>query len=186
MKLARRTAAVTTIAIIVSGSALALAGPASAAESVGPVAKYNGACGAGHKVIDSADMENLGTTFLTYNKTTGENCVVTVRASAGTAVYMFASLSSKERGRRPTAASSRPTPGPFTFTPADSASPGKAASPPIPRGVPVTAADPLTAIRFERPRGSSPDDPGAGPTAFTEPLPLIDLGSPVYSPVWGT
>lgn len=99
MKLARRTAAATTIVIAVSGSALALAGPASAAESVGPVAKYNGACGAGHTVIDSADMENLGTTFLTYNKTTGENCVVTVRANAGAPVYMFASLSSQREGK---------------------------------------------------------------------------------------
>lgn len=99
MKLARRTAIITAIATVVGGSTLALAGPASAAESVGPVAKYNGACGAGHKVIDSADMENLGTTFLTYNKTTGENCVVTVRASAGAPVYMFASLSSAREGK---------------------------------------------------------------------------------------
>ncbi|MFI0773352.1 spore-associated protein A [Streptomyces sp. NPDC021212] len=99
MKLARRTAAVTAVTVVVSGSALALAGPASAAESVGPVATYNGACGTGYKVIDSADMENLGTTFLTYNKTTGENCVVTVRARAGAPVYMFASLSSPREGK---------------------------------------------------------------------------------------
>ncbi|MEV2193272.1 spore-associated protein A [Streptomyces phaeochromogenes] len=111
MKLVRHAAAV---AVIVTGGALALAAPASAsasasaptaarsavaaAPSEAPVAKYNGACGAGHKVIDSANMENLGTTFLTYNKTTGENCVVTVRTKPGAPVKMFARLSSKTGG----------------------------------------------------------------------------------------
>jgi hypothetical protein len=66
----------------VRAATAAIAAPV-AAPSEAPVAKYNGACGAGHKVIDSANMENLGTTFLTYNSTTGENCVVTVRTRPG-------------------------------------------------------------------------------------------------------
>jgi hypothetical protein len=99
MKFARRVSAVTTIAAVLGGGALAFSSPASAAESAAPVAKYNGACGAGHRVIDFADIQKLGTTFLTYNNTTGENCVVTVRANPGAAVYMFASLSSEEGGK---------------------------------------------------------------------------------------
>ncbi|KIF66925.1 hypothetical protein HY68_34400 [Streptomyces sp. AcH 505] len=109
MKLIRHAAGVATVAVVVTGGALALAAPASASapaaastaatsSSETPVAKYNGACGAGHKVIDSANMENLGTTFLTYNATTGENCVVTVRTKPGAAVDMFARLSSKTGG----------------------------------------------------------------------------------------
>ncbi|TLS43009.1 spore-associated protein A [Streptomyces montanus] len=98
MKFARHAAAV---AVVVGGGVLTVAAavPASAAESAVPVAKYNGACGTGHKVIDSADIQNLGTTFLTYNKATGENCVVTVRAHPGAPVYMFASLSSEKEGK---------------------------------------------------------------------------------------
>ncbi|GAA2314043.1 spore-associated protein A [Streptomyces kunmingensis] len=111
MKLVRHAAAV---AVVVTGGALALAAPASASAPTAaptaartapaaataevPVATYNGACGSGHKVIDSANMENLGTTFLTYNKTTGENCVVTVRTKPGAAVDMFARLSSETGG----------------------------------------------------------------------------------------
>ncbi|MFI7382888.1 spore-associated protein A [Streptomyces sp. NPDC049813] len=115
MKHVRHAAAV---AVLVTGGALALAVPATASTTVSaaapaaahpaakaapapteaPVAKYNGACGAGHKVIDSANMELLGTTFLTYNKTTGENCVVTVRTKPGAAVSMFARLSSATGG----------------------------------------------------------------------------------------
>lgn len=117
MKLVRHTAAA---AVVLTGGALALASPASAATPVltpaavqaapaakaasaasvseAPVARYNGACGTGHKVIDSANMENLGTTFLTYNAATGENCLVTVRTKPGAAVDMFARLSSKKGG----------------------------------------------------------------------------------------
>lgn len=103
MKLIRHATAVATVAAVVTGGALAFAAPATAAtaatsSSEAPVATYNGACGTGHKVIDSANMENLGTTFLTYNATTGENCVVTVRTKPGAAVDMFARLSSRTGG----------------------------------------------------------------------------------------
>ncbi|MEK8145736.1 hypothetical protein NKH18_44065 [Streptomyces sp. M10(2022)] len=159
MKLARRASTVTAIAAVVVGSALAFSAPASAAESAVPVAKYNGACGAGHQVIDSADIQKLGTTFLTYNNTTGENCVVTVRAKPGAAVHMFASLSSETGGKTTDSGQFTTYAGPVFLQARGSASRGRAASPPTPRATPVTAADQPPGTGLASPRPVTPVEP---------------------------
>ncbi|MBD0424678.1 spore-associated protein A [Streptomyces sp. TRM S81-3] len=71
--------------------ALALAGagmlavPASA-----QAASYNGVCGAGYSVVESAAIGNSGTLFLTWNGSVGKNCAVTVRNAPGQALWMEA------------------------------------------------------------------------------------------------
>lgn len=64
----------------------ASAAPASA------TAAYNGACGSGYGVVNSAPITNKGTVYLTYNNSTGKNCVVTVRNTSGAKIYMGASV----------------------------------------------------------------------------------------------
>ncbi|QKV96596.1 spore-associated protein A [Streptomyces sp. NA02950] len=87
MKISRGIAATAVLASAVAGTA-ALAPQASAATR----AAYNGACGSGYKVVNSAPIGSKGTVFLTYNSAKGKNCVVTVRNSAGSPVSMFAYL----------------------------------------------------------------------------------------------
>ncbi|MEV7904625.1 spore-associated protein A [Streptomyces anulatus] len=91
-------AAVTAIACAATAlaPAAAAAGPAAqratAAPKAAAAAKYNGACGGGYSVVNSAQIGTKGTVFLTYNSATGKNCVVTVRTTPGKAVHMTASL----------------------------------------------------------------------------------------------
>lgn len=93
-----KSAALATAVSAVAGTALiATAGTASAAthtaaSAASPKAAYNGACGAGYGVVNSAGIADLGTVFLTYNSTTGKNCVVTVRNKTGDPVHMSASV----------------------------------------------------------------------------------------------
>jgi hypothetical protein len=56
-------------------------------------ATYDGACGSGYSVVNSAAIGSLGTIFLTYNNSNGNNCVVTVRNSPGAAINMYAGIS---------------------------------------------------------------------------------------------
>ncbi|MER7792101.1 spore-associated protein A [Streptomyces sp. NPDC097640] len=79
-------AATAVLASAVAGTA-ALAPQATAATRA---AAYNGVCGSGYKVVNSAPIGQKGTVYLTYNATKGKNCVVTVRNAAGSAVPMFA------------------------------------------------------------------------------------------------
>lgn len=55
---------------------LATAAPAAAAG-------YNGACGKGYRVVNSADIGRKGTVFLAYNNASGKNCVITVLSTGG-------------------------------------------------------------------------------------------------------
>lgn len=87
MKISRYVAATAVLASAVAGSVV-LAPSASAATK----AAYNGACGSGYKVVNSAPIGTQGTVFLTYNSAKGKNCVVTVRNSTGAAKNMFAYL----------------------------------------------------------------------------------------------
>ncbi|MFJ4714321.1 spore-associated protein A [Streptomyces sp. NPDC088785] len=94
-----RIAAVATAGLgaawLAAGTATAaapLATPTETVKAAANVAAYNGSCGAGYSVVNSADIGKLGTVYLTYSATTGENCVVTVRAVKGAAVHMVASL----------------------------------------------------------------------------------------------
>ncbi|MFE3387818.1 spore-associated protein A [Streptomyces anulatus] len=70
----------------------AAAAPKTTAAKAAAAAKYNGACGGGYSVVNSAQIGTKGTVFLTYNSATGKNCVVTVRTAPGKAVHMTASL----------------------------------------------------------------------------------------------
>ncbi|WP_314171419.1 spore-associated protein A [Streptomyces winkii] len=95
-----KSAALAAAAVFVAGTGLiATAGTASAATASGaaasaaaPRAAYNGECGAGYSVVNSAGIADLGTVFLTYNRSTGKNCVVTVRNEKGDPVHMSASV----------------------------------------------------------------------------------------------
>lgn len=49
-------------------------------------ATYNGGCGSGYGVVNSAPVGTVGTVFLTYNSSNGNNCVVTVRNSSGSGI----------------------------------------------------------------------------------------------------
>ncbi|MET7764507.1 spore-associated protein A [Streptomyces sp. NPDC005336] len=87
MKFSRGMAAAAVLASAVAGT-VALTPQASAATK----AAYNGVCGSGYKVVNSAPIGTKGTVFLTYNSAKGKNCVVTVRNTAGKPVPMFAYL----------------------------------------------------------------------------------------------
>lgn len=78
-----RLIARTAATLGVAGAALATtvaAAPSAAA------ATYNGGCGSGYVVVNSASVGTVGTVFLTYNSSTARNCVVTVRNSSGSGV----------------------------------------------------------------------------------------------------
>jgi hypothetical protein len=97
MKLSRRTATATTLAVLALGGTLAATTPASAASAKAPAAAaatatYNGACGAGYTVIDSTPVGNSGKVFVTYNASTGKNCAVTIRNAPGARTYMSVEL----------------------------------------------------------------------------------------------
>jgi hypothetical protein len=62
-----------------------------AATGTAAAASYNGACGSGYGVIDSMDVGD-GNAFLTYNSSTGYNCVVTVSDTQGTPMILDARL----------------------------------------------------------------------------------------------
>jgi len=84
----RRTVTAAALATVAIAGTVATAAPASAA----PTAAYNGACGTGYKVIDSTPVGNAGTVYVTWNESTGKNCVVTLRNTPGASTYMVASL----------------------------------------------------------------------------------------------
>ncbi|MFE7333547.1 spore-associated protein A [Streptomyces griseus] len=89
----RRASAIGAAVTATACAAVALAPAAVAAEpKAAAAAKYNGACGGGYSVVNSAPIGAQGTVFLTYNSATGKNCVVTVRTKPGKAVHMTASL----------------------------------------------------------------------------------------------
>jgi hypothetical protein len=68
------------VAGLAAGSVLASSEAASA--TMNPAASYNGVCGPGYFVIDSHSIPGA-TVFLTYNSSTGDDCVVTVRNTPG-------------------------------------------------------------------------------------------------------
>ncbi|MBE2998825.1 spore-associated protein A [Nocardiopsis sp. HNM0947] len=54
-------------------------------------APYNGVCGDGYNVVNSAAIPG-GTVYLTYNNDNGENCVVVIREDVGAEMPMDAVL----------------------------------------------------------------------------------------------
>lgn len=102
MTIIRRASAIGAAVTATACAAIALAPAAVAAEptaqrataapKAAAAATYNGACGGGYSVVNSAQIGTKGTVFLTYSSATGKNCVVTVRTTPGKAVHMTASL----------------------------------------------------------------------------------------------
>lgn len=96
MRSKRTVLAAASAAVMAAAGLVATAGTASAAShsaaGAAPKAVYNGACGSGYSVVNSAGIADLGTVFLTYNRTTGKNCVVTVRNEKGDPIHMAASV----------------------------------------------------------------------------------------------
>ncbi|WP_431681340.1 spore-associated protein A [Kitasatospora sp. KL5] len=69
---------------------LAAAAGVVLAPATAEAADYNSACGSGYREIDHLTLSGYGTVFLTYNGSTGKNCVVTVRDNPGERLYMNA------------------------------------------------------------------------------------------------
>ncbi|MBR8744675.1 spore-associated protein A [Nocardiopsis sp. MG754419] len=83
MRALRRVAVAAAVALAATG--FLVVSPAHAAV-------YNGACGAGYNIVNSLEIGNSGTTFLTYNNANGYNCAVTVRTTPGAPVEMVVGL----------------------------------------------------------------------------------------------
>lgn len=92
MRSKRTVLAAASAAVMAATGLVATAGTASAASHSAAKAVYNGACGSGYSVVNSAGIADLGTVFLTYNRSTGKNCVVTIRNAKGDPVHMAASV----------------------------------------------------------------------------------------------
>ncbi|WP_243869379.1 spore-associated protein A [Streptomyces liangshanensis] len=100
MRKSRRAAmAAVLTALAVGGATTALAQPATAAPAAAAAqAAYNGVCGSGYNVVNSADIGKQGTVYLTYNAKTGKNCAVTIRKTSGAPVSVFTYLGVSETG----------------------------------------------------------------------------------------
>ncbi|WP_174551865.1 spore-associated protein A [Herbidospora mongoliensis] len=73
-----------TTAAVVAAAVVGTATPASAA-------LYGGQCGSGYNLVNLRDFPDMrGTIYLTYNASTGKNCVVTIRENPGGATLMEA------------------------------------------------------------------------------------------------
>jgi hypothetical protein len=93
MRSKKAKAALAAAAVALAGTGLfATATTASAAPKEAPKAGYNGQCGSGYSVVNSAAIGDTGNVYLTYNASTGKNCVVTVRKSTGDPIHMSASI----------------------------------------------------------------------------------------------
>lgn len=90
MKLAKTAAAIACTTAALAGTLVA-ASPASAAT-------YGGECGSGYGVVNSASIGSKGTVFLTYNSSTGKNCAIAKRNSAGSAVLIEVGLGTNPVG----------------------------------------------------------------------------------------
>jgi hypothetical protein len=86
VRISQKMAALGVAATAATAGVMVNAAPAYAA-------LYGGQCGSGYGVVNLIDLPNLrGTVYLTYNNSTGKNCVVTIRENPGTATLMEAYL----------------------------------------------------------------------------------------------
>jgi hypothetical protein len=82
-----------TAAAVAAASLGTLAVSAPQADAAAAQAAYGGECGRGYGVVNSAPVGTQGTVFLTYNSSTGRNCVVTKKnTTVSGPVYMFSYL----------------------------------------------------------------------------------------------
>jgi hypothetical protein len=82
MRIARPALAVAALAALSVGATTAFATTASATPNTTP----QKVCGSAYKTVNSAAVGSLGTVYLTYNASNGQNCVTTIRNNPGTAV----------------------------------------------------------------------------------------------------
>ncbi|ULR48102.1 spore-associated protein [Streptomyces deccanensis] len=80
MRKVRNVVTMGALAALAVGASTAFATAASAAPNVTP----QGVCGKAYKTVNSAPVGSLGTVYLTYNASNGENCVATIRKNPGT------------------------------------------------------------------------------------------------------
>ncbi|TMU99770.1 spore-associated protein A [Streptomyces sp. DASNCL29] len=80
-----------TAATGAGAAALMVAAPAASAAP--SHAAYNGACGSGYTVVNSTEVGDKGTAYLTYSSATGKNCLAAIRNVAGDPVPMTIYLS---------------------------------------------------------------------------------------------
>lgn len=86
MRISQKIGALGLTAVAATAGVMVNAAPAQAA-------LYGGQCGTGYGVVNLIDLPNSrGTVYLTYNSSTGKNCVVTLRENPGTATLMEAYL----------------------------------------------------------------------------------------------
>ncbi|SDI42310.1 hypothetical protein SAMN05421505_15025 [Sinosporangium album] len=85
MQLFKKVAAAGAAMIAMTALSTVGASPANAAT-------YGGQCGAGYHQVNWEPIPHKGAVYLTYNKSTGKNCVVTVRHKRGKPVPMDAEL----------------------------------------------------------------------------------------------
>jgi hypothetical protein len=88
-------AAVAAAGVVALGVAAPGASAATPKTSTAP-APYNGVCGTGYKVVNSAPVGTVGMAYLTWNATTGLNCVVEIRNVPGTPVPMSLGIANDE------------------------------------------------------------------------------------------
>jgi len=86
VRISQKIGALGLTAVAATAGVMVNAAPAQAA-------LYGGQCGTGYGVVNLIDLPNSrGTVYLTYNSSTGKNCVVTLRENPGTATLMEAYL----------------------------------------------------------------------------------------------
>ncbi|MEV3973042.1 spore-associated protein A [Streptomyces sp. NPDC050698] len=84
MSRTHRVLATAALAATATATLMAAAPGASATAQ----AAYNGACGSGYTVVNSAPVGSKGTAYLTYSSATGNNCLVMIRNAGGAPVPM--------------------------------------------------------------------------------------------------
>ncbi|MEU9118976.1 spore-associated protein A [Streptomyces sp. NPDC048506] len=92
----KRSRAIAGSAVLAMTGLATLAGATTASAAPTATAAYNGACGSGYRVVNSVPVTGKGAVYLTYNATSGKNCVVTVRNSPGKPVYMYTYLTATD------------------------------------------------------------------------------------------
>ncbi|MFF4481021.1 spore-associated protein A [Streptomyces sp. NPDC001520] len=81
------------IAAVTGAGTVALMAAAPGASAAASRVAYNGACGSGYTVVNSTEVGDKGTAYLTYSSATGKNCLVAIRNVAGEPVPMSIYLS---------------------------------------------------------------------------------------------
>ncbi|MFE9728645.1 spore-associated protein [Streptomyces sp. NPDC005794] len=86
MRNVRSVAVAGALTALVMGATTAVATTASAAPNITP----QGVCGKAYKTVNSVSVGSLGTVYLTYNSSNGQNCVATIRTNPGSVKHMSA------------------------------------------------------------------------------------------------